>query len=227
METTKIPLSRCIESKHQNRVGLGDVTGLARSIEVSGQITPLIVVADGDAYQLVAGHRRTAAMKSLGLEEADAYEAMQVRIVEFAKGALPKFPAKGQTKLRQWTHEAYEAAYECKLDDAWEGFKEPRAKALDQFILMRTIRTLVSETLGMALCLTHPDHLLSERSGEKAFEALSVHVQLARDPRLEHRCRRADAILHRLVTAPGSDLLFDIDELPVRVDSQKSGRPPV
>lgn len=32
-----------------------------RSIEVNGQITPLIVVADGEAYQLVAGHRRTAA----------------------------------------------------------------------------------------------------------------------------------------------------------------------
>ena len=73
METTKIPLSSCIESKHQNRKGLGDVTGLARSIEVNGQIAPLIVVADGEAYQLVAGHRRTAAMKSLGLEEADAY----------------------------------------------------------------------------------------------------------------------------------------------------------
>ena len=73
METTKIPLSQCVESKHQNRVGLGDVLGLARSIEVNGQITPLIVVADGEAYQLVAGHRRTAAMKSLGLEEADAY----------------------------------------------------------------------------------------------------------------------------------------------------------
>lgn len=73
METTKIPLSSCIESKRQNRKGLGDVTGLARSIEVNGQIAPLIVVADGEAYQLVAGHRRTAAMKSLGLEEADAY----------------------------------------------------------------------------------------------------------------------------------------------------------
>ena len=73
MKTTKIPLSSCIESKHQNRKDLGDVTGLARSIEVNGQITPLIVVADGEAYQLVAGHRRTAAMKSLGLEEADAY----------------------------------------------------------------------------------------------------------------------------------------------------------
>ena len=72
METTRIPLSQCVESSYQNRKELGDVSELARSIEVNGQITPLIVVADGEAYQLVAGHR-TAAMRSLGLEEADAY----------------------------------------------------------------------------------------------------------------------------------------------------------
>ncbi|MEG0418963.1 ParB/RepB/Spo0J family partition protein [Gordonibacter sp.] len=73
METTKIPLTQCVESKLQNRASLGDVSGLARSIEVNGQITPLIVVADGETYQLVAGHRRTAAMKKLGWEEADAH----------------------------------------------------------------------------------------------------------------------------------------------------------
>ena len=344
METTKIPLSSCVESSYQNRKELGDVSGLARSIEVNGQITPLIVVADGDAYQLVAGHRRTAAMRSLGLVEADAYvmdgwddariaqilnaennhrrelteaergrgiqtmlslgvpvadaavsadipegkaesyvrgtkvvpvdavnldfeavalmgdyddvlteddvvavlskksfwdrqavcrkararaaaeeeaarleslgievvdrdslgegyhgcggdcghpglvavvrpqawgegadvtfycddeshvyqptpeevaeteaflgrratlDAMGGRIAEFAKSIYPKFPAKGQSKLRQWAHEAFEACYECEPDDAWEGFKEPRGKALDQFILMRTIPACV------------------------------------------------------------------------------------
>lgn len=344
METTKIPLSRCVESSYQNRKELGDVSGLARSIEVNGQITPLIVVADGDAYQLVAGHRRTAAMRSLGLEDADAYvmdgwddariaqilnaennhrrelteaergrgiqtmlslgvpvadaavsadipedkaesyvrgtkvvpvdavnldfeavalmgdyddvlteddvvavlskksfwdrqavcrkararaaaeeeavrlgslgievvdrdslgegyhgcggdcghpglvavvrpqawgegadvtfycddeshvyqptpeevaeteaflgrratlDAMGGRIAEFAKSVYPKFPAKGQSKLRQWAHEAFEACYDCEPDDAWEGFKEPRGKALDQFILMRTIPACV------------------------------------------------------------------------------------
>ncbi|MCU7585833.1 ParB/RepB/Spo0J family partition protein [Adlercreutzia muris] len=106
METTKIPLSQCVESSYQNRKELGDVSGLARSIEVNGQITPLIAVADGEAYQLVAGHRRTAAMKSLGLEEADAYV------------------------MDGW-------------DDAREGFREPRGKALDPFILMRTIPACV------------------------------------------------------------------------------------
>lgn len=44
METTKIPLATCVESSYQNRKELGDVSGLARSIEVNGQITPLIVV---------------------------------------------------------------------------------------------------------------------------------------------------------------------------------------
>lgn len=40
METTKIPLSACVESSYQNRKELGDVSELARSIEVNGQITP-------------------------------------------------------------------------------------------------------------------------------------------------------------------------------------------
>ena len=70
-------------------------------------------------------------------------DAMGGRIAEFAKSIYPKFPAKGQTKLRRWAHEAFEACYECEPDDAWEGFKEPKAKALDQFILMRTIPACV------------------------------------------------------------------------------------
>lgn len=36
METTRIPLSQCVESSYQNRKELGDVSRLARSIEVNG-----------------------------------------------------------------------------------------------------------------------------------------------------------------------------------------------
>lgn len=352
METTKIPLSQCVENKLQNRASLGDVSGLARSIEVNGQISPLIVVADGETYQIVAGHRRTAAMKKLGWQEADAYvmagwddariaqvlnaennhrkelteaergqgiqtmlslgvpvadaavsadvdeekaeayvrgtklvpvdavnldfdavalvgeyddvlteddvvavfskknpwdrqsicrkararaaaeaetarleslgvrvaerkslgkgyhgcegscghpglvavvtpyewgeradvtfycddeshdyqptpeeieateafrkrraslEAMGEHIAEFAKGIFPKFPATGQAKLRQWAHEAFEARYECEPDDAWTGFKQPKGKALDQFVLMRAIPTCIPQIPERAL----------------------------------------------------------------------------
>ena len=360
METTKIPLSQCIESKHQNRKDLGDVSGLARSIEVNGQITPLIVVADGETYQLVAGHRRTAAMRKLGLEEADAYvmdgwddariaqvlnaennhrkelteaergqgvqtmlalgvpvadaavsadigeekaeayvrgsklvpadavnldfdavaligeyddvlteddvvavfskkghwermevcrkargrasveelseklasegikvvgrgdvegmhwcdgecghdgmvavvsasycgdahasyycddaehvhepsaeeiaaeeafmkraavlEAYQEHVLEFVKAAYAKFPGKGHANLRQWAHEMFEARYECEPDDAWAGFKEPRGKALDQFVLMRTVPECVP---GLS------SHILREGYEPRAYD---------------------------------------------------------
>lgn len=92
------------------------------------------------------------------IAETEAYlgrkatlEAMEGRIAEFAKSIYPKFPAKGQSKLRQWAHEAFEACYECEPDDAWEGFKEPRGKALDQFILMRTIPACVPSLPDRAL----------------------------------------------------------------------------
>ncbi len=419
METTKIPLSSCVESKHQNRKELGDVTGLARSIEVNGQITPLIVVADGETYQLVAGHRRTAAMKSLGLVEADAYvmdgwddariaqilnaennhrkelteaergrgiqtmlslgvpvsdaavsadvpeekaesyvrgtklvptdavnldfdavalmgeyddvlteddvvavlskkshwdreavcreararavaesaraeleergvkivepadiregdyhhcdgecghtglvatvsanrwsdsasvnfycddeahihqptpeeiaadeayeqrtsayEAMQARIVEFAKDALPKFPAKGQTKLRQWAYEAFEAAYDCERDDAWDGFKEPRGKALDQFVLMRTIPNCVPDLPWGALREGYEvtSYYLDDLLGFISFiddVLMPAGYELSEDERdlMEH--------LHGLFAGDDEDEVFGEDEPAEAVD---------
>ncbi len=76
---------------------------------------------------------------------------MDGRIAEFAKSVYSKFLAKGQSKLCQWAHETFEACYECEPDDVWEGFKEPRGKAFDQFILMRTIPACVPGLLGRAL----------------------------------------------------------------------------
>jgi hypothetical protein len=45
-----------------------DVAALAGSIELLGQITPAIVrpVEEGDGFVLVAGHKRYAALRSLG-----------------------------------------------------------------------------------------------------------------------------------------------------------------
>lgn len=412
METTKIPLSQCVESSYQNREELGDISGLARSIEVNGQITPLIVVADGEAYQLVAGHRRTAAMRSLGLEEADAYvmdgwddariaqilnaennhrkqlteaergrgiqtmlslgvpvtdaavsadipeekaesyvrgtkivpadavnldfdavaligeyddvlteddvveifskksrwdreavcrnakaraaaeaetarlesegikvvdakslgegyhgcpgtcehpglvavvkpqrwgdgadvtfycddgshvyqptpeeiaereayldrkatmEAMGGRIGEFAKSVYPKFPGKGQTKLRQWAHEAFEEAYECEPDDLWEGVKEPQSKALDQFILMRTIPACVPDVPARALEARYEvwPYDLDEILGFISFiddVLIPVGYELSDDERelMDH--------IHGLFAAEDEDEVFGEDE---------------
>lgn len=85
------------------------------------------------------------------IKRCEDLKAMREHITEFAKGAFPKFPANGQAKLRQWVHEAFEAGYGCEPDDAWEGFKQPKGKALDQFVLMRAIPTCIPDIPERAL----------------------------------------------------------------------------
>lgn len=94
METTRIPLSQCVESSYQNRKELGDVSGLARSIEVNGQITPLIVVADGEAY--VSATAKSAERATL------------------SRRRRPRFPAGGATAL--WPPALPRAAAQGALD---------------------------------------------------------------------------------------------------------------
>ena len=49
-----------------------DVEALAGSIALLGQITPAIVRPEGDGYVLVAGHKRYAALQTLGRTEIRA-----------------------------------------------------------------------------------------------------------------------------------------------------------
>ena len=87
------------------------------------------------------------------VKRAAVLEAYQDHVLGFVKAAWPKFPGKGHASLRQWAHEMFEARYGCELDEAWAGFKEPRGKALDQFVLMRTVPECVP-------CLS--SHILEE-----------------------------------------------------------------
>lgn len=144
-------------------------------------------------------------------KRTEAYEAMKVRVIDFAKGALPKFPAKGQTKLRQWAYEAFKAAYECELDDAWEGFKEPRGKALDQFILMRTVPNCVPDLPWGALREDYEvmPYWLDELLGFISFiddVLMPAGYELSEDERdlMEH--------LHGLFAGDDEDEVFGEDE---------------
>lgn len=73
--TQMIEVGRCVTNKFQPRSrGRRSVEGLARNIQANGQLTPITVVADGEgAYQVVYGHRRLAAMKSIGERWIEAY----------------------------------------------------------------------------------------------------------------------------------------------------------
>lgn len=55
-----------IEVEGRHRRDLGDVSGLAKSIEAVGLLHPIVVRSDG---RLIAGERRLAACKLLGWKE--------------------------------------------------------------------------------------------------------------------------------------------------------------
>src|SRR5919202_2340371 len=61
---------------------LGDVTQLAESIDAYGLLQPLVVREVGDAYELIAGHRRLAAIQHLrGLDAARRQSWRQVPVI--------------------------------------------------------------------------------------------------------------------------------------------------
>lgn len=64
-----VKVDRLRASKTNPRTDIGDVSGLAGSIASVGLMHPLIVTPNGDGFTVVAGHRRLAAVKTLGWTE--------------------------------------------------------------------------------------------------------------------------------------------------------------
>jgi len=63
-----------IKTNGNIRHDLGDVEGLAQSIDRHGLLQPLNVAEHGDGdYTLIAGHRRYAALQSLGVEHVEVH----------------------------------------------------------------------------------------------------------------------------------------------------------
>lgn len=65
MRVERLPLSLIRISPHNVRKELGDIQGLAESIEQNGLLHPLVVVKDGELYKVVAGVRRFIALSAL------------------------------------------------------------------------------------------------------------------------------------------------------------------
>lgn len=150
---------------------------------------------------------------------------MRERITEFAKEAFPKFPAKGQSKLRQWAWEAFEEAYGCEPDDAWEGFKQPRAKALDQFVLMRAIPACVPAVNSRVLKSDYEpwSYDLDDLLGFISFVddvLMPAGFELAEGERdlMDH--------LHGIFAAEDEDEVFGADEDAPAIEETADDEPP-
>lgn len=91
-EVDSLPVAQIKPSKKNPRTDVGDVSELAMSIGSLGLLQPLVVVKNGEGYDLVAGHRRLAAVKELdwkevpvvvfNLSEKEQLEAMLIENIQ-------------------------------------------------------------------------------------------------------------------------------------------------
>src|SRR5438105_832035 len=84
-----VPLDQLRASPRNPRKKLDGVEELAASIGRYGLLQPVVVRAQGDQFELIAGHRRLAAVASLGwdaipaiVRDADPEEAYLLTLVE-------------------------------------------------------------------------------------------------------------------------------------------------
>lgn len=69
---TQIPTCDVYPNPRNNRDALNGIEELAANIAENGLLSPITVVPDGQVYFIVAGHRRHAAVQSLGLATIEA-----------------------------------------------------------------------------------------------------------------------------------------------------------
>lgn len=67
----------------------GDLTDLCESIEVNGLLQPILVTpADNGRYRIIAGHRRTAAMRKLAEKDSERFRQAPCRVTRPASPEL-------------------------------------------------------------------------------------------------------------------------------------------
>lgn len=87
----------------------GDLTDLCESIEVNGLLQPILVTpADNGRYRIIAGHRRTAAMRKLAEQEPERFRQAPCRVTR------PASPELEELMLIQTNTEARELSYLVK-----------------------------------------------------------------------------------------------------------------
>lgn len=85
----KLPIHLISPNPNQPRKAMGELDALTDSIRVHGVLEPILVVQEGDHYQIVSGERRYLAAKAAGLEQIpcivknlNAQEILEVALVE-------------------------------------------------------------------------------------------------------------------------------------------------
>ena len=90
MRTQSVPVTslrrHASNARSKSEYTRAELSGLVESIREHGLLSPLVVTSDGDGFTVLAGHRRLAALRVLGMEQApcvvvDADEAKSLAIL--------------------------------------------------------------------------------------------------------------------------------------------------
>lgn len=154
------PKNIVVEDGFNNRIDMGDIPGLMKTIKRNGLEMPLIVRKVGKHYELVAGHRRLVAALRLGLDKvptivktakmSDA-EALLLSLVSNDSKALA--PVEEAVAFRRLV----------------KGGMTPKAIATATGKSLRTVKD------RLTLIAAHPDVREAVRSGKLSF-SLGVNI---------------------------------------------------
>lgn len=173
----RVPLSALVKSERNVRKSDGgDISGLAASIHANGLIHPLVVEEHGKKYAVVAGWRRTMAMRQLVASKALSKDhEVECRLVADAGSALEVSAA--ENELREAMHAADQfEAFRAMLDagstteDVAARFGVTAAVVLQRLKLASVAPALIEKFRGgelnlgqmMALAITD-DHEAQQR----------------------------------------------------------------
>lgn len=123
-----------------------DIKQLAASIEAHGLLQPLVVVENGDTYEVVAGNRRLAALRSLEWKGP-----VPVTVID-AEGAVEASLAENLVRKAMRPYELYEAIASLTLSQ--------KAIAARFALPIQTVRE--AQRLGRL----HPDIMAAYKAGE-------------------------------------------------------------
>ncbi len=161
-----LPLRLIDPDPNQPRQDLGELADLALSIREHGVIQPLIVEAgDGGRYRLLAGERRLAACRSLGLETAPC---LIRTVAEHSRLALQLI----ENLHRKDLHPLEEARAFQRLRDEFKLTQRDLAQRLGKSV------SSINETLRL-LDLS-PEVMANVRTSEHATK--SVLLEIAKEP---------------------------------------------
>jgi len=74
-----LPVSAVVDGRRNPRQRLQGIEELAASLQTYGLLQPIVVRRKGRKFELVAGHRRLEAARSLGWETIDARRELAAR----------------------------------------------------------------------------------------------------------------------------------------------------